>query len=261
MTDARFEVANPYCCQELCCLCNEPQGLSCLFCAPCGLWTYASGANWWTGNGLYACPGCKSDLCDNCCMCMSCPTIKKCLYLASLCIPFIGCCRIAMQHKDIIDWVSSKQNISEFGKGCEALPGPFEDRSRHQPLLIGFFCCPCVLPWHISVFTEAHYQATSELELVNVPKPNNKGRKNSIDDEIFEEAETPEIACGLCGFPSWHDEGGGCCPILIYRGIRSYPFGFTSQLELLGPQIIHTTHQQGKPVSPGALGKADSSIP
>jgi len=116
------------------------------------------------------------------------------------------------------------------------------------------------MPWHISVFTETHYQATSELDLVNVSSPN-KGRKMSIPDvlskeEIFDEGDTPEIACGVCGFPSWHDMGGNCT-CCGYRGIRSYPFGFTSHLAYLGPQINETVN----PASPGALGKADSSIP
>jgi len=210
-------VRNPYCCQELLCICNEPNGLSALFCAPCALWTYAGGADFFTRGSVYACPACKSDLCS-CCSCPGCPTLKKCLYLASLAIPFVGCCRVALMHTSILNWVSSRSINTQFGDGVEAVPAHAIDRNRHQPFLIGFCCCPCVLPWHISVFGEALMEYNEPIMggLVD-------GREEAADNFL----------CGLCGFPSWYGDTS-CCQ---YKGIRSYPFGVGHQMQWLGPDL------------------------
>merc|ERR1711971_303181 len=89
-----------------------------------------------------------------------------------------------------------------MGGEPEGIPPQSADPGRGQPGCVGFFCCPCVIPWHMK-------QLISTIE-----------SQPSIEQV---RADLREINC--CQVPSVRGSEWDCLLCCKYRGARGYPFG------------------------------------
>merc|ERR1719219_2556063 len=130
-----------------------------------------------------------------------------CYGASLLCAP-LGCFRIAHNHLRIV-----KYNVS---MGDNYVPWQATEECAYgQPGCVGFFCAPCVLPFHLKVYRKniAEYRDRANY-------------RTPVDLDCCESFFNDPDCCGLPGYPACCCTGN-CCS---YVGSRSYPCGVPRNL-------------------------------